>query len=165
MKLKRLIFLILGCVCLGLGCIGVALPILPTVPFFLATVFCFANSSQKLHDWFVSTKLYKKHLDTFVKKKGMTVKTKLGIIIPVTLVMGVGFFMMVRAGVIVPSVILAVVWVCHILYFGCGVKTIREGQQAAALGPAGVHRPQPPDGGSVTKGNRGIRTGRKSAFK
>lgn len=128
MKLKRLIFLILGFLCLGLGCIGVALPILPTVPFFLATVFCFANSSQKLHDWFVSTKLYKKHLESFVKKKGMTVQTKLGIIIPVTLVMGIGFFMMMRTGVIVPSVILAIVWVCHIIYFVFGVKTIRKGE-------------------------------------
>ena len=96
MKLKRLIFLILGFLCLGLGCVGVALPILPTVPFFLVTVFCFANSSQKLHDWFVSTKLYKKHLESFVKKKGMTVQTKVGVIIPVTLLMGFGFFMMMR---------------------------------------------------------------------
>lgn len=92
MKLKRLIFLILGFVCLGLGCVGIALPILPTVPFFLVTVFCFANSSQKLHDWFVGTKMYKKHLESFVKKKGMTVQTKVGIIIPVTLLMGFGFF-------------------------------------------------------------------------
>ena len=132
MKLKRLIFLILGFVCLGLGCIGVAIPILPTVPFFLVTVFCFANSSQKLHNWFVSTKLYKKHLESFVKKKGMTVQTKLGIIIPVTIVMGVGFFMMTRTGVVAPSVILAVVWVCHILYFVFGVKTI--GSQAKESG-------------------------------
>ena len=44
MKLKRLFFLILGCVCLALGCVGIVLPVLPTVPFFLATVFCFANS-------------------------------------------------------------------------------------------------------------------------
>ena len=49
MKVKRLFFLVLGCVCLGLGCIGVVLPILPTVPFFLVTVFCFAKSSQRLH--------------------------------------------------------------------------------------------------------------------
>lgn len=39
MKLKRLIFLIVGCISLGLGCVGIVLPILPTVPFFLLTVF------------------------------------------------------------------------------------------------------------------------------
>ena len=39
MKLKRLIFLIVGFLCLGLGCVGVALPILPTVPFSLFSVF------------------------------------------------------------------------------------------------------------------------------
>ena len=128
MKLKRLIFLILGFLCLGLGCIGVALPILPTVPFFLLTVFFFANSSQKLHHWFFSTKHYKNHLENIVKKNGMTVQTKLGIIVPVTLVMGIGFFMMMRAGVTVPSVILAIVWVCHIIYFVFGVKTIRKGE-------------------------------------
>ena len=126
MKLKRLIFLILGFLCLGLGCVGVALLILPTVPFFLVTVFCFANSSQKLHDWFVSTKLYKKHLESFVKKKGMTVQTKVGVIIPVTLLMGFGFFMMMRENVVVPSVILAIIWVCHIIYFVFGVKTIHK---------------------------------------
>lgn len=53
--MKRLFFLILGCICLALGCIGIVLPILPTVPFFLVTVFCFANSSRRLHDWFLST--------------------------------------------------------------------------------------------------------------
>ena len=126
MKLRRLIFLILGFLCLGLGCVGVALPILPTVPFFLLTVFFFANSSQRLHDWFVNTRLYKKHLESFVKKKGMTVQTKLGIIIPVTLVMGIGFFMMMRANVVVPSVILAIVWVCHMIYFLFGVRTIKK---------------------------------------
>lgn len=130
MKLKRLIFLIFGFLSLGLGCVGVVIPILPTVPFFLVTVFCFANSSQKLHDWFVSTRLYKKHLESFVKKKGMTVQTKLGIIIPVTLVMGVGFFMMMRANVLVPSIILAIVWICHIIYFVFGVKTIHRKSRA-----------------------------------
>ena len=125
MKMKRLLFLILGFLCLGLGSVGVIVPVLPTVPFFLATVFCFANSSRKLHDWFIGTRLYKKHLESFVKKKGMTVQTKLGIIIPVTLVMGVGFFVMMRADVFVPSMILAVVWFFHIIYFVFGVRTIR----------------------------------------
>lgn len=126
MKLKRLLFLILGCICLGLGFIGCFLPILPTVPFWLATVFFFANSSQKLHDWFVSSKMYKKHLESYVKKEGMLLQTKLTIMITVTLMMGVGFTMMMLKAIYVPSIILAVVWVCHIIYFIFGVKTIKK---------------------------------------
>ncbi len=129
MRLKRLLFLIVGCISLGIGCVGIVLPILPTVPFFLLTVFCFANSSKKLHDWFVGTSLYKKNLESFVQKKGMTAKTKAGIIIPVTLLMGFGFFMMLRKGLIVPCVILGIVWVCHIVYFLFGVKTIQSAEQ------------------------------------
>ena len=132
MTLKRLIFLILGCLCLGLGCVGIVLPILPTVPFLLATVFCFANSSEKLHNWFLGTKLYKKHLDSFVKKKGMTASTKASILLSVTLLMAVGFFLMARKGLTVPSVILAVVWLCHLVYFLFGVKTLRAGEVGAA---------------------------------
>ena len=103
MKLKQLIFLIIGCLSLALGCVGIVLPILPTVPFFLVTVFCFANSSQRLHDWFIGTQMYKKHLDSFVKKKSMTVRTKAGILLPVTLLMAVGFFLMLRKGLVVPT--------------------------------------------------------------
>lgn len=123
MKLKRFVFLILGCICLGLGCAGVVLPILPTVPFFLVTVFCFANSSQKLHDWFISSKMYKKHLESFVKKKGMTVRTKVTIITSVTLLMGLGFILMSK--VLIGRIILVIVCVCHIIYFVFGVKTLK----------------------------------------
>lgn len=124
MAIKRLIFLILGCICLALGTVGVFLPILPTVPFYLATVFCFSQSSRKLHDWFLGTELYKKHLQSFVEKKGMLLKTKISIIMTVTLLMGLGFFFMARKGIWIPCVILAVVWVAHLVYFIFGIKTI-----------------------------------------
>lgn len=125
MKLKRLLYLILGCICLGFGCVGIVLPILPTVPFFLVTVLCFAKSSQKLHDWFIGTKMYKNHLESFVKKKGMTVRTKATIMISVTLLMGFGFTVMMLKSIYIPCIILAVVWICHIIYFVFGVKTIK----------------------------------------
>ena len=130
MKLKQIIFLIIGCLSLALGCVGIVLPILPTVPFFLLTVFCFANSSQKLHDWFIGTQMYKKHLGSFVQKKGMTVRTKATILTSVTALMAVGFVLMLRKGIIVPCVILAVVWVCHLVYFLFGVKTIPAAETA-----------------------------------
>lgn len=130
MKLKQIIFLIIGCLSLALGCVGIVLPILPTVPFFLLTVFCFANSSQKLHDWFIGTQMYKKHLESFVQKKGMTVRTKATLLTSVTVLMAVGFVLMLRKGIIVPCVILAVVWVCHLVYFLFGVKTIPAAETA-----------------------------------
>lgn len=56
----------------------------------------------------------------------MLVKTKVGIITTVTLLMGFGFFMMARKGIWIPCIILAVVWVCHIIYFLFFVKTIQD---------------------------------------
>lgn len=128
----RIIWIILGFICLALGTIGVVLPILPTVPFYMATVFCFAKSSERLHDWFVDTKLYHKHLESFVRSKSMTVKSKLTIMGTVTAVMAVGFLMMSR--VPVGRICLAVVWVCHVIYFSFGIKTIREEEEEECTG-------------------------------
>lgn len=125
-KLTRGLWIALGCACPGLGTIGVVLPILPTVPFYMATVFCFAKSSERLHDWFVGTSLYEKRLEGLVAHRTMTMTDKLRVVWSVTLVMGIGFALMSK----VPAgrAILAVVWVCHLLYFFLRVQTIPEGQ-------------------------------------
>lgn len=127
MKVKKVVYMVLGFLFLGLGAVGTILPILPTVPFLMLAAFCFGKSSEKLNNWFKETKLYKDNLETFVRGEGMTMKTKLRIVCTVTVIMALGFAMMSR----VPAgrVILAVVWVCHLLYFFLGVKTI-EPQKA-----------------------------------
>jgi len=124
----RIIFIVLGCICFGLGTVGIFLPILPTTPFYIATLFFFTNSSKRLHDWFVGTKFYKKHLESFVQKRGMLLKTKISILITVTLLMGLGFFFMARKGIWIPCIILGVVWLCHMVYFIFRVKTIKPGE-------------------------------------
>lgn len=123
MKLKKALLVVVGCISLALGAIGAVLPILPTVPFLMLSAFCFAKSSEKLHSWFISTKLYKKNLESFVKGEGMTVKTKVKIMSTVTILMAIGFIMMSR--VPVGRVILAIVWVCHVVYFVFRVKTLK----------------------------------------
>lgn len=127
----KIFYLVLGCLGLALGALGAALPLLPAFPFLMLSAFCFARSSKRLNDWFLGTRLYKNNLESFVKGKGMTVKTKARIIAIVTATMAVGFLMMGR--VPVGRVILAAVWVCHLLYFIFGVKTIAPAQVITLL--------------------------------
>lgn len=123
MNIKKTFFVVLGCLSLGLGALGAVLPILPTVPFLMLAAFCFAKSSEKLYNWFVSTKLYKKNLESFVQGKGMTVKTKIRIMVTVTILMSIGFIMM--HAVPVGRIILGFVWIFHVLYFIFGIKTLK----------------------------------------
>lgn len=123
MKLKKIIYSILGCLGVALGAAGAVLPLLPAFPFLLFAAFCFGKSSERLNTWFTETRLYKNNLESFVQGKGMTQKTKLRIMITVTLFMSIGFIMMGR----VPAgqVVLAAVWLFHVLYFIFGIRTIK----------------------------------------
>lgn len=132
--MKKLFFVTLGCISLALGVIGIVLPILPTVPFFLLTAFCFAKSSERLHSWFLGTTMYKKYIGSYMKRKGMTLKAKLMLIGTVTAIMLPGFLMM--GWVPVGRIIMAVVWVGHIVYFGFIVKTITQEEADAAMAEA-----------------------------
>lgn len=123
MKVKKAFWITLGCIGVGLGAVGTAVPMLPAFPFLLLASVSFAKGSEKLHNWFIGTKIYKKNLESYVKGKGMTWETKIRVMIMVTLLMSIGFIMMFVKSIYVPCIILACVWVFHIVYFIFGVKT------------------------------------------
>ena len=107
-KITKIFWMILGIISFGIGTAAVVIPILPSFPFYLLTLVAFARGSDKLHKWFISTNVYKKNLESFVNKKGMTVRTKIRVLIMITLILGFGFFMM--KNVPVGRVIVAIVW-------------------------------------------------------
>ena len=129
--MKKILYMILGCAGVGLGAVGAIIPMLPAFPFLMLAAFCFARSSDKLHNWFVSTKLYQENLADFVAGKGMTKKTKVRIMVTVTLLMSIGFIMMGLKGIVTGCVVLGCVWLFHIIYFIFGIKTIPAAEVAA----------------------------------
>lgn len=126
MKMKRVLWIVLGCIGVGLGAVGAALPLLPAFPFLLLAAFSFAKSSERLHTWFVNTKLYQNNLESYVTHRAMTMRTKRRVMATVTLLMAFGFTLMFLKGLYLPCGILAGVWVFHILYFLFGVKTLED---------------------------------------
>ena len=129
MNIKKIFWIILGCIGVGLGAVGAVVPMLPAFPFLMLATFSFARSSEKLHTWFIGTKLYKDNLEDYVAGRGMTWKTKIRIMLTVTALMGFGFAMMARKPVWIGCNILVCVWAFHIIYFIWGVKTIPSAKQ------------------------------------
>lgn len=126
MKLKKWLYLALGFLGLALGAVGAVLPLLPAFPFLLLAAVCFGKSSERLDRWFRGTRLYKDNLESYVAGQGMTTRTKVRIMVVVTVLMGIGFAMM--HAVPVGRIVLGCVWVFHILYFCFGVRTIPGGR-------------------------------------
>ena len=123
MHIKRLIWLIIGLISLVFVGIGAVVPMIPYFPFLMLSTFCFAKSSERLHQWIINTELYKKNLDSFVKGKGMTKAAKIRIMATFTVVMAIGFVVMFLKEIYIPCLILAGVWIMHILIFIFGIKT------------------------------------------
>jgi len=122
----RYVYIAVGILFLGLGIAGTVLPFIPTTPLILLTAICFGKSSHRLHTWFLSTRFYRKNLESFVERRAMTIKTKLKLLTAVTVFMGFSFIMMyIMSAPFVARIVLAVVWLCHVVYFGFKIKTSR----------------------------------------
>ncbi|MDR1588691.1 MAG: YbaN family protein [Oscillospiraceae bacterium] len=123
-KIVKPLFLALGFVALGLGTLGIFLPVLPTTPLYLLTVFCFARGSTRFHNWFLSTGLYKKHLEGFIKTRSMTMKKKIAVCALVTAMLAVGMYF---SKPIYARIIIAAVMVFHWYLFFFKIKTAPHG--------------------------------------
>ena len=128
----KIVFIVLGFIFIGLGCLGIPLPVLPTTPFFLLAALCFAKGSKRLESWFKSTKLYHKHLESFVQNRSMTLKTKLTILLTASAMLLFSFGMMQykaivngnSVGNIIGRIIVLIMIPIKYVYFFTRIKTI-----------------------------------------
>ena len=73
----RILLIILGTIFVGLGILGIFLPVLPTTPFLLLAAACYVRSSQRLYDWLLNHKWFGKYIRNYLQGKGVPLKIKL----------------------------------------------------------------------------------------
>lgn len=121
LNIKKVGYLTLGGISFVLGVIGIFLPILPTTPLLLLTSFCLLKSSDKLNEKFMKTKIYKKYVKSFQEKGGMTLKAKLCLTIPVSLLL---LFMFIVIDNNIMRMIIVIMWITKVVVF-TKMKTIK----------------------------------------
>ena len=110
-----------GLLSMAVGAVGVVLPLLPTVPFLLLASFFFAKGSDRFHNWFKSTKLYKNHLESFVFNVILLFFSKLSIVLPVSFMLCMAFLMMHNS---IGRATIVVLLIVKYYYFIFKIKTI-----------------------------------------
>lgn len=73
--------------------LGIILPLLPTTPLLLLASFCFVKGSERFEHWFKGTGIYKRHLESFVRERAMTLKQKWTILLFADVMIAIAFFM------------------------------------------------------------------------
>ncbi|ARJ50440.1 YbaN family protein [Staphylococcus lutrae] len=103
--MKRYLLVGIGGIFTLLGFAGAVLPLLPTTPFLLVAVLCFAKSSDRFHDWLIRTKVYQAYVEDFRKYRGYTMKKKIQLLISLYIVVGFSIWMvditLIRIGLMI----------------------------------------------------------------
>lgn len=112
-KIKKSLFIILGGISFILGTLGLSLPFIPTVPFYMLTSFLWLRSSEKLYNKFVQSTYYQKYIQELIIEKKMTTK---GLVRLFAMI----FIVFLIPGILVDNLVmrisLVVVYVLHLIF-------------------------------------------------
>ena len=117
----RYIFLTVGAISFALGTAGIVLPLLPTVPFYMLTLFCLARGSERFHNMFLESSLYQKTVGAYERDKALTLRTKLSILLSVSTIMAIGAYF--SQDMPIALIVMAFVWISHVIALVFIVKT------------------------------------------
>ena len=95
-RLVRALFNIAGTVALGLGLLGIFLPLLPTTPFVLLAAACFARGSEPFHQWLLANRTFGPMVYEWERHRSLPYRTKLTAIVLMSLTMATSIVFFVR---------------------------------------------------------------------
>lgn len=111
--LKKWLYIILGGVTFVLGTVGIFVPLLPTVPFYLLTAYFWLNSSNRLYNYFTHSRYYQTYIQQMILEKKATKSNLLKMLIMVFIVLLIPFILFNSLHV---RIILIVVFLAHLIF-------------------------------------------------
>jgi uncharacterized protein len=113
----------IGIIAVGLGVLGIFLPLLPTTPFLLLASACFARGSTRLHTWLRSNPVFGRYLSDWEDGKGIPARGKAAVLVVMWLSMG---YSMTRVPYVALQVLLACIGLAVTIYLLRFVPTFRQ---------------------------------------
>ena len=122
-KLGRGILLVLGTIFVGLGILGIILPVLPTTPFLLLASACYAKSSEKFYNWLINNKWFGEYIKNYQEGRGIPFKVKIIniVILWVTIIISI-IFIIQNLYINIILIVIASFVTIHIL----SIKTLKQ---------------------------------------
>lgn len=133
MEIRKAILIFAGTVCVGLGVLGMFLPLMPTTVFLLMAAYCYSRSSDRFHTWLMTNRLFGRYISDYKAKRGMSVRHKVTTLLTLWISIGVSIWLM--GGGLWSTLILAAIAVAitvHILW----IKTYRPEAAETTTVPA-----------------------------
>lgn len=96
MDIRKALLIFAGTLCVGLGVLGMFLPLMPTTVFLLLAAYCYSRSSEKFHNWLLNNRLCGSYIRNYKSGLGISVRQKVSTIL--TLWLSIGFSMWILSG-------------------------------------------------------------------
>ena len=108
--IKKVLYIILGSLCLVLGSVGIFLPILPTTPFLLLSSYFYVRSSEKLYNWLINHKIFGRYIYNYVTYKAVPKKAKITAILMIIITVPIAVVLIdnIYTYIIIPIIALIV---------------------------------------------------------
>ena len=104
-RAARLTWLVVGCLSLALGAIGIAVPLLPTTPLILLAAFCFARSSNQLHEWLITHDVFGPLIENWRQYGAISRRAKVLSVVSMVAVLAISLAMALPVVVIVAQLV------------------------------------------------------------
>lgn len=122
-KFLRVILIICGWIFVGLGIIGIFLPVMPTTIFLILAAACFARSSEKFYYQLLNNKYLGRYIKDYMEQRGMPLRAKIVAIIMINVVIGYSAFFAVK--ILWVQILLVIIAVSLTVYL-ISIKTIKN---------------------------------------